>query len=429
MLSKEENNLLTRVGPGTPMGELMRRYWIPALLSEEIPEPDCSPVRVRLLGEDLVAFRDSAGTVGLLDEHCSHRGTSLFYGRNEECGLRCIYHGWKYDVRGNVLETPAEPPGSTLKHKVRHKAYPCREAAGIVFAYMGPEEKTPLLPNYEWTKVPLSHLYVTKCKQDCNYLQGLEGECDSSHLSFLHKAFAEKKRGGGDPDMYALDPSPKLEGVETDYGVRMISCRNGGPGITYLRVSNFVMPCHGFVPTGGLKGNPEGYTVHSHVPMDDERSLRFNIFFRRNRPVRPEERRLDSEIRPDHIKVRNLHNNYLQDRAEQKGDTFTGMGKSFVIHDSCATESMGPIFDRSREHLGAGDITVIALRKFLLRAVKDLQRGAEPPHLFRTEEDNDCRHIACIVEQIRSETDPKRHIEALLAEKRGEGTAAAQSMS
>src|SRR5258708_431694 len=162
MLSREENDLITRVGPGTPMGELMRRYWIPALLSEEISEPECPPLRVRLLGEDLVAFRDSMGRVGLLAEHCSHRGTSLYYGRNEECGLRCIYHGWKYDVEGRVLETPAEPAGSTLKDKVRHTAYPCREAAGVVFTYMGPKERIPLLPNYEWTTHPQDHLYVTK---------------------------------------------------------------------------------------------------------------------------------------------------------------------------------------------------------------------------------------------------------------------------
>ncbi|MGH7832495.1 MAG: Rieske 2Fe-2S domain-containing protein [Candidatus Binatia bacterium] len=424
MLSREENELLTRTGPGTPMGELFRRYWIPALLSSEIRDPDGPPVRVKLLGEDLVAFRDSRGRVGLLDEHCSHRGTSLFYGRNEECGLTCIYHGWKYDIEGNVLETPAEPPGSTLKHKVHHKAYPCKEAAGIVFTYMGPTEKMPLLPNYEWMKVPLSHIYVTKSAQDCSYLQGLEGECDSSHLSFLHRAFTETKRGGGDPDMYALDSSPNLEGVETDYGVRMISCRSGGSGTTYLRVSNFVMPCHGFVPTGGLKGNPEGYTIHSHVPMDDEHSLRFNTFFRRHRPVSEEEKRLDKEIGPDHRKVRNLQNNYLQDREEQKRETFIGIGKSFPIHDSCATESMGPIFDRSKEHLGKGDITVIAVRKFLLQAAKGLDSGKEPPHQIRTELESDCSHIMCVVNKIDSRTDPKEYLKTLAA-RQTDGTAVA----
>ena len=418
MLPREENDLITLVGPGTPLNTVMRSYWLPALLSQEIPEPDCAPVRVRLLGEDLVAFRDSQGRVGLLDEHCSHRGTSLFFGRNEECGLRCIYHGWKMDVSGNVLDTPAEPTGSTLKDKVRHTAYPCHEAAGIVFAYMGPKDRVPLFPDYEWTRVPLDYLYVTKSLQDCSYLQGLEGECDSSHLSYLHRAFSDAKRGGGDPDMYGKDGSPELAGVETDYGVRMISCRNPGDGTTYLRVSNFVLPCYGFVPTGGLKGNPEGYTIHAHVPVDDEHSLRFNIFFRRNRPVTPAEKRLDEEFKPDHTKARNIRNNYLIDREEQRRETFIGVGKSFVIHDSCATETMGPRYERSKEHLGVGDITVIALRKRLLKVVRGLDRGEEPPHLIRSAEQNDQRQVACIVSKIPATKDPKQFIsEALKKEK------------
>lgn len=414
MLPREENDLITLVGPGTPLNTVMRSYWLPALLSQEIPEPDCAPVRVRLLGEDLVAFRDSQGRVGLLDEHCPHRGTSLFFGRNEECGLRCIYHGWKMDVSGNVLDTPAEPAGSTLKDKVRHTAYPCHEAAGIVFAYMGPKDRVPLFPDYEWTRVPLDYLYVTKSLQDCSYLQGLEGECDSSHLSYLHRAFSDAKRGGGDPDMYGKDGSPELAGVETDYGVRMISCRNPGDGTTYLRVSNFVLPCYGFVPTGGLKGNPEGYTIHAHVPVDDEHSLRFNIFFRRNRPVTAAEKRLDEEFKPDHTKARNIRNNYLIDREEQRRETFIGVGKSFVIHDSCATETMGPRYDRSKEHLGVGDITVIALRKRLLKVVRGLDRGEEPPHLIRSAEQNDQRQVACIVSKIPATKDPKQFISEVL---------------
>ena len=418
MLPREENDLITQVGPGTPLNTVMRRYWIPALLSREILEPDCPPVRVRLLGEDLVAFRDSEGKVGLLGEHCPHRGASLFFGRNEECGLRCIYHGWKMDVEGRVLDTPAEPEGSTLKDKVRHTAYPCHEAAGIVFAYMGPKDRIPLLPNYEWTRVPLDHLYVTKSLQDCNYLQGLEGECDSSHLSYLHRAFRDEKRGGGDPDMYGRDGAPELEGVETDYGVRMISCRNAGDGIAYLRVSNFVLPCYGFVPTGGLKGNSEGYTIHAHVPIDDEHSMRFNIFFRRNRAVAQSEQRLDDEFNPDFTKVRNIHNNYLIDREEQRHETFLGLGKSFVIHDSCATESMGPRFDRTREHLGVGDITVIALRKRLLSIVRAVEAGNEPPHLIMIPEHNDMRHVACIVTTIPASIDPKRHIAELLTKEK-----------
>jgi len=176
------------------------------------------------------------------------------------------------------------------------------------------------------------------------------------------------------------------------------------------------MPCHGFVPTGGLKGNPEGYTIHSHVPVDDEHALRFNIFFRRNRPVSEKEKQLEGGIGPDHIKVRNIHNNYLQDREEQKHETFTGMGKQFLIHDSCATESMGPIYDRSKEHLGAGDITAIAVRKFLLQSVRALNMGKEPPHTMRTPEQNDLHHVACIVAKIDASIDPKAYIQTVIAD-------------
>src|SRR5437764_651259 len=194
MLSKEDNELLSQTAAGTPMGNLIRRYWIPALLSEEIPAPDCPPARVRLLGEELVAFRDTQGRIGLIGEHCAHRGMSLFYGRNEECGLRCIYHGWKYDVEGNVLDTPAEPAGSRFKEKLHHPAYPTHEAAGLIFAYMGPKEKQPLFPNYAWSKLPTGHTRPSKSFQDCSYLQGVEGECDSTHLTYLHRFF-----NGADP--------------------------------------------------------------------------------------------------------------------------------------------------------------------------------------------------------------------------------------
>jgi phthalate 4,5-dioxygenase len=411
MLPREDNDLLTQVGPEKPLGRLMRHYWLPALLSVEIPEPDCPPVRVRLLGENLVAFRDSQGRVGLLGEHCAHRGTSLFFGRNEECGLRCIYHGWKYAVDGTVLEIPAEPPGSTLKDKVRQTAYPCKEAAGIVWSYLGPTDKLPLLPNYEWMHLPHNNLYVTKSIQDCSWLQGLEGECDSSHLSFLHKNFTgERPRGGGDGALYAADSAPELEGIEMDYGVRMLSCRKIDPDTVYLRVSNIVLPCHGFIPTGGLKGNPEGYTIHSHVPIDDTHSMRYNIHFRRNRAIDDNERQHDEEIGSDFHKRRNLENNYLQDREQQKRENFTGMGPIFLVHDSCATESMGPIYDRAQEHLGVSDMTVIAVRRFLLRAVRAVEAGQEPPHVIRTEAQNDLRHLACIASKIPAHLDPKLYV-------------------
>src|SRR5919199_3209033 len=211
MLTREENELLTRTGPGTPMGALMRRYWLPVLLSEELPEPDGEPQQVRLLGEDLVAFRDTQGRVGLLAEACPHRGASLAYGRNEECGLRCIYHGWKVDVEGPILETPPEPPDSTFKDRLQHVAYPTREANGVVWAYLGPREKQPAFPVWAWMKATPEQLGVTKIYEDCNYLQGVEGSIDSAHSNYLHSSNIT-----GRP----RDSSPHLATQDTAYGFR-----------------------------------------------------------------------------------------------------------------------------------------------------------------------------------------------------------------
>lgn len=398
MLSREENTLLTRTGPGTPTGELMRRYWIPALLSEEIPSPDCPPVQVRILGEELVGFRDTEGRIGLLGEHCSHRGTSLFHGRNEECGLRCIYHGWKYDVEGNVVDTPAEPSGSDFKQKLRHTAYPCREAAGVVFAYLGPKEKMPLFPNYEWTTVPQSHTYVTKCLQDCNYLQGLEGECDSSHLSYLHRAF----KPVGTQRLYFEDIAPRYETEETDFGMRMVAIRKAGADGQYVRVSSFVMPVAGCIPAGGRTGELGGYEIHFYVPADDTHSWRYDLGFKRSRQVREEEVHRRKQIGPDYQRIRNASNHYLQDRKMQRTENFTGI-EDYLNHDSCATESMGAIYDRTREHLGVSDKAVIALRRFLLKAVRGLQEGKEPPHIVRDPAKNRFPHVDSIAEVIPSD--------------------------
>jgi phthalate 4,5-dioxygenase len=389
VLSKEENELLTRTGAGTPMGEMMRRYWIPALLSEEIPTPDCPPVQVRIMGEELVAFRDSNGRVGLMDEHCSHRGTSLFYGRNEECGLRCIYHGWKYDVDGNVLDTPAEPTGSRFKEKVRQNAYPIHEVAGIIFAYMGPKELMPLFPNYEWTQVPLENTYVTKALQSCNYLQGVEGECDSSHLSFLHRTFTRD----GEQALYQADNAPRYSTEEADFGMRLIASRNAGDGKSYVRVSAQVMPAGVAVPVGARNGAAlDGFEVHFYTPAnDDEHSWRFDFGFKRSRAVTPADVHRRLVIDSNYNRIPNKDNHYLIDREMQRNVNFTGMN-DFLTHDSCATESMGALFDRSKEHLGLSDKGVIAVRRYMLDAVKRFQAGAEPPHLVRDPELNDFLH-------------------------------------
>ena len=397
MLSRRENELITRTGQGTPLGDLMRRYWVPALLSEEIPERDGPPVQVRILGEELVAFRDSDGRIGLLDEHCSHRGTSLFYGRNEECGLRCIYHGWKYNIAGKVLETPAEPTGSTFHERVQHPAYPTHEVNGIVFAYLGARDEIPLFPEYEWTAVDRKQTYVTKCLQDCNYLQGLEGECDSSHLSFLHRTFAID----GEQTLYQADTSPAYESEDCDFGVRLIATRNAALGQSYVRVSSFLMPVGVAVPVGqpDSTGRLDGYEVHFYTPVDDTHSWRFDFGFRRSRAVTERDVHRRLIIDADHRRIPNAGNHYLQDREKQRTTNFTGM-EDFLSHDSCATESMGPLFDRSREHLGASDKGVIAVRRYLLDAIKGLQEGREPPGIATDPARKAFPHADCIREVI-----------------------------
>jgi len=388
MLPQEHNELLTRTAAGTPMGELMRRYWIPALLSEEIPEPDCPPVRVCILSEKLVAFRDSNGRVGLLGEHCLHRGTSLFFGRNEECGLRCIYHGWKYDMEGNVLDTPAEPADSDFKTKLKHVAYPTVEAAGIVFAYLGPRDKMPLFANYDWTLLPKDQTYVTKALLECNYLQGLEGECDSSHLSFLHREFS----AAGRRQLFAIDSAPAYETEETDFGVRLIATRNAGPDTQYVRVSSFVMPVACWVPARNRE-------AHIYVPVDDEHAWRYDLGFLQDRKPTDEDWNRETQIGPDYRRIRNLQNNYLQDRQRQATTDYTGI-ENFLNHDGCATETMGPIYDRTREHLGVSDKAVIAVRKYLINAVKEFQDGKEPPHIVRDPARNRFLHIDTFAQTI-----------------------------
>jgi len=390
LLSREDNELVTRTGPGTPAGELFRRYWIPALLSEEIPAADCPPVRVKLLGENLVAFRDSQGRIGLLDEYCSHRGSSLFYGRNEDCGLRCIYHGWKYDVKGNVLETPAEGVNSDLKNKIHHKAYPSREMAGVVFTYMGPEDKMPVFPNYPWLMVPPSHLIVTKFFLECNYFQALEGDCDTSHAAYLHRG----NHGGG----LALqeDPSPGFEIEYTWCGIRAPASRQVGSDKQDVRVSTFAMPFVGSVPVGKfINGKLDGFLAVYQVPSNDLGTWRYNFRFKRSEPMTEKEHDFDkSQVGAEYKLIANRHNEYLLDRQKQKTRNYSGI-EGFATQDACVTESMGAIVDRTKEHLGSSDSYVIALRRFLIKAIKDFQKNLDPPGLVFDPSQNDYSAVNC----------------------------------
>jgi phenylpropionate dioxygenase-like ring-hydroxylating dioxygenase large terminal subunit len=377
MLSKENNELLTQTGPGTPMGELLRRYWIPALMSSEISEPDGEPVQVQLLGEKLVAYRDSNGQVGLLDEACPHRGASLWYARNEDCGLRCIYHGWKLDASGAVVDTPNE---ETLL-RVRTTAYPVYEAGGLVWAYMGPPAYMPPKRMFAWMGLPEDHIVITKVWVEGNYLQGVEGGIDSSHVGFLHRAFDNGSRGswgiGGGP--LAAVGNPRLEVEQTAYGFRYAALRRAGESEQNIRITPFIFPFHTYVPAPRA-GN---HLWHAWVPRDDGSNWMYDVRFRIDTPFDMEAERgrqagigLDKRFRP----AGNLGNKHLQNQEAMKSVNFSGID-GVKNQDYAIVETMGPIVNRSKEHLGASDRAVTAARRLLLNAVRTFQEGQDPPGL------------------------------------------------
>jgi phenylpropionate dioxygenase-like ring-hydroxylating dioxygenase large terminal subunit len=390
MLSPEENALLTQTGPGTPMGEVMRRYWIPALLARELPEPDCPPVRVRLLGERLVAFRDSAGRLGLLDEFCAHRCASLFLGRNEEHGLRCVFHGWKYDVEGQCVDQMNEPV--PFAAKIRLQAYPTAELGGLIWAYMGPPAKRPPLPQFEWTQAPDSHRYVSKTWEECNWLQALEGGIDTSHAPILHRALTNTTAHAGiaPATPFVRGRAATLEVDDTDYGYLYAGIRPLGEDQLYVRTYHWVMPFTQLRPAQ-VGGRGEEWRPHiaGHfwVPMDDENCMVYNWHYNYGPDAPPltEEDRLErasgralGEQGPDFRKRRNQTNDWLIDRQVQKTETFTGID-GINTQDHAVQESMGPIVDRSREHLGPADKAIIAARRVLRAAVRTVQDGGDPP--------------------------------------------------
>lgn len=392
MLTREENELLVRTGPGTPMGELLRRFWLPALLAEELPAPDCPPVRVRLLGESLVAFRDSENRIGLIDAYCAHRGANLFWGRNEAGGLRCVYHGWKFDITGQCVDMPSEPAGSSFKDRVRLTSYPAREAGGVIWAYLGPPDCQPPLPQLEWTLVPADHRYVHKRFQACNYLQNLEGEVDSAHVSFLHKRFdvdAGATLSGQRLLNLARDHAPTFTVKETDFGLMIGACRDWDERQVYWRITQYLMPTSTLIPSE--PGAPVSFTAA--VPIDDEHMWGYTVTWRPDRPLTREDvARIESwtgiytEVDPRTYRpIANRDNDYLIDRDKQRRESFTGI-RGIREQDLAVQEDQrGPIADRTRERLGTSDTAIIAVRRRLLTAVRDLMRGVEPSEPHRVE--------------------------------------------
>ena len=392
MLTPQQNERLTRVGPGTPGGALFRRYWIPVALTEELPERDGPPIRVRALGEDLVAFRDSDGVVALVDAFCPHRRAPMFFGRNEECGLRCVYHGWKFDRTGACVDMPSEPPDSLFKAKVRIGAYPTHEAGDIIWAYMGPAESQPPPPDYEFMRAPATHRFVGKHVQDCNYLQALEGALDSAHATILHNLDI------GDMSWLAnYDRTvPRIDVEKTSYGYMYSGVRRVN-GKQWVRAYQYVMPATQFRGrVDGLLGGTMRYIGHAQVPtinghiwtpIDDHTTASYNFMYSYS-PDQPLSRddALGQEIKdgrgpenqlPDYRLKRNLSNDYMIDREQQKTSTFAGI-EGINTQDVALQEGMGPIVDRSLEHLGTTDRAIIVMRQLMLEAVDDVEAGRAP---------------------------------------------------
>lgn len=379
MLTREENELLTRTGPGTPMGNLLRMYWIPALLSDELPRPDGPPLRLKLLGESLVAFRDTTGRVGIVEESCPHRLASLYFARNEECGLRCIYHGWKFDFEGHCVDMPSEPADSNFRHKVLLNAYPCREVGGIVWTYMGPPDTMPPLPEMEWTKVLPEQRHFSRRIEECNYFQAIEGGIDSSHVSFLHRGDLHGLNvpsHSASNDLLARDTAPKFEVAEVDHGLLIGARREASEREYYWRITQFLMPWYTMVPP--FADAPRG--GHAWVPMDDENCWTWSFDWHPGRILTDEERATLENGLGIHMKliegslraVQNRENDYLIDRERQaSGASFSGIA-GVAAEDQAVQESQGRIVPRWREHLGSSDGGIIAARKIMLRAVHEL---------------------------------------------------------
>ncbi len=422
MLSKEENELLSRVGSETPIGEMLRQYWMPVMLSWELPEADCPPKRIRLLGENLVAFRDTSGKVGLLADNCPPRGASMFFGRNEEGGLRCVYHGWKFDASGTCVDMPNEPPESNFKNKVRIGAYPSEERNGVVWAYMGQRTPAPLLPAFEWNLVPEDQSFISMRIQQCNWAQAFEGAIDSSHSSFLHSPLVAHRvkeseyekapeLAGGPMASYgvkndsqgtrgmiykARDKHPRFEVVDTEYGLLIGARRDAGPEDYYWRITQFLMPFYTMIPPYGESPVIGG---HAFVPIDDEHTMTWSVSWHPLRALSDDERLklqdyprsgihpgVPGGLLPANCEPYgawrpkdNKENDYGRDFELERTRLFSGI-PNLAIQDSAMQETMGPIYDRTQEHLGSSDTGIIQARRRLMAAARALRAsGTTPP--------------------------------------------------
>lgn len=390
MLSAADNELLTRTDRDQPMGQYFRRFWQPVALSEEVAEPDGPPIRVNILGEEFVAFRDSNGALGLLDAGCPHRGASLFFGRNEDCGIRCVYHGWKFAVDGTAVDLPNVPPGAPMHDTMRTNAYPTAERGGFVWAYLGPADgRVPEPPELEFTAVDPEHRYVTKQYIECNWAQVMEGDLDTSHFSFLHMP-APSVPSDDNPDapadvkrlrMIRSDPMPSFTIKEHEVGFIVGGARITDDDRHYWRITQFLLPSHGTGPSA-LPG--ETYLGFTIVPVTDEACWMFTYAWNPERPLEEDERKrlstghaVFAALDENWVPLANRSNDFLIDRDDQKHRTFTGV-KGLAEQDAMVQQSQGYVVDRTKEHLTKTDAAIVRFRRRLLEGAKALADGEEP---------------------------------------------------
>jgi phthalate 4,5-dioxygenase oxygenase subunit len=384
-VNKEMAETLVRTGPGTAMGNLMRRYWVPVLLSREVAEADGPQVRVQVLGEKLLAFRDTGGQVGLIDEFCSHRGASLYFGRNEEGGIRCSYHGLKFTRTGECVDVPSAPQACK---SMGIKAYPCIERAGIVWAYMGPKDKQPPAPEVEWCTLPASHVFISKRLQECNYLQAMEGGIDTSHVSYVHRFEVDEDpmhQGTKANEYIKADGNVIFEIEKTEFGLTLYGRRNGELDSYYWRITQWLFPWFTLIPPFG----EHALGGHVWVPIDDENCWAWSINFHPRKPLSAQERAsmemgkgIHCEYEPGSFRPKaNKDNDYLLDRRAQKEKRAYSGVFGFAIQDASLQESMGPIQDHDKEKLLPTDRAIAMARRMLYETATALEAGSEPPAL------------------------------------------------
>ncbi len=391
MLSATDNAYLNTSEPNTPMGNYLRCHWHPVALSEEVAKPDCAPIRLKVMGEDLLLFRDSKGKTGLIEPFCAHRGADLFFGRNEECGIRCIYHGWKYDIHGNCIDMPNVPKDAAYHGKIKIKAYPTQEFADMVWAYMGPPDIQPFeVPQLEAGLVPPSHRYVTKRLVECNWTHSMEGALDTAHFSFLHMpapAFRKDDSSNIAADESRIrwlrnDPAPRFKIIDHEVGFLIGGARNADPGDHYWRLTQYMLPTHSITPSAMPN---ETYYGYSWVPIDDYSCWMYVYAWHPDQAISDEERKKYikggygqfAELGPGYVPLRNRSNSYLMSREEQKNISFTGI-RGIAEQDQMAQESQGYMIDRTKENLSPTDVGIIRFRKLLLQEAKAFAAGKNP---------------------------------------------------